>query len=130
MTGTQQYTCPLCDYTAGSKESVVYHISGKRDDAHKGKRGANFRAEIKPTTVDTGTDTGTESQDDTATKPVEFPTAPGGSNDSAEETSENQCCRDPQVEGAEGDHYALENGTIIRLEAGEHICLTCEAIHG
>lgn len=130
MTETQYYTCPLCDYSAGSKESVVYHISGKRDDAHQGQRGAEYRSEISLISADSASDSASESPDDSATTAVEFPTAPGSSANTAEESTPNQCCSDPKLEGGEGDHYRLEDGTVLRLEAGESICMTCEEIHG
>lgn len=38
--------CPFCDYE-GAPRSVEAHISGKTDDAHRGKVGSQWRANIR-----------------------------------------------------------------------------------
>lgn len=43
----KEAVCPLCgDYT-GKPESVEAHITGKSDETHKGRFGAEFRNEIR-----------------------------------------------------------------------------------
>jgi len=38
-----QFTCPVCAEFTGERSSVEAHISGKRDEAHKGVMGKDFR---------------------------------------------------------------------------------------
>lgn len=41
------FECPFCDYTNTSRKSVEGHISGKSDEAHKGKVGRAYRGDLE-----------------------------------------------------------------------------------
>jgi hypothetical protein len=153
MTETQTYDCPMCDYSAGSKESVVYHISGKRDETHKGEKGADHRAEISATSVDTGSGSG-KSTDGGTTESVEFPTAntaPTGTDTGSNTGSGSgtkQCCNDPDLEGSAGDlivgpshpshriaqqhdgrvFIVSDQKSMMQLEDGDRLCMTCDTV--
>lgn len=136
LTVPRQYSCPFCEYTAESQQSVVFHITGRSDDAHADKYGGHLWDEIEAVDVDgaSSSEGGTESPDGTSGGTVEFPTADGGSS-SVESTDEStgdggpSCCSDPSLAGGAGEVFRLESGEHVQLESGEEICVNCDTIH-
>lgn len=53
--------CPFCDYR-GSRRSIEAHISGKTDEAHKGKLGRQWRDSIAASVAEVG-DEGADQED-------------------------------------------------------------------
>ncbi len=84
---SQQYQCPLCGFTAGSKDSVNGHIRAKVDSTHKGESGANY--EINAVDIadsNAGTDSNADSND---TESNQNPSMAGPSADSGDEPANN-----------------------------------------
>lgn len=54
--------CPLCDYT-GSQSSVEAHISGSKDETHRGKVGREFREEFLGASAALEDEQGEETED-------------------------------------------------------------------
>lgn len=137
VTVKQQYTCPFCEYTAGEKQSVIFHITGRSDGAHEGKYGGDHWGDVETVDVDDTGSTSTESSespDGSTDGSVQFPTADGGSSSvesSTESTEESSgsCCSNPDLRGEAGDVFELESGEYVRLESGDQICVNCDEIH-
>jgi hypothetical protein len=56
----------------------------------------------------------------------EFETPDDSPDDSPEDSG--PCCDSPEVVGEVGEAFHLDQGGVIRLDAGEQICLNCEEI--
>lgn len=135
MTDTQQYSCPIddCNYSAGSKGSVVGHISRKTSEGHGGKSGPQYRDEIETVSVDSDGNSDANSEQETVNseQTVTFPDAEqSASTGTVSSDSEPMaCCSDPDLEGEAGAVYQLDDGSYVRLEEGDEICLNCDHIH-
>lgn len=132
-----QYQCPFCDYTQGSKGSVKAHITRKTDDNHKGRSGPDYTDEIEVVEV---SDEGPDEQSGTEQEPEQVSSdggivpsdqrvssRDGGSTGSGRQSDD--CCSNPDLQGSAGDVFQLENGQYVRLEQGDKICVNCDEIH-
>jgi hypothetical protein len=120
---------------ADNPRSVSRHIQAKQDDLHAGEKGDDHWEEIERTAVDSdegasSSPSSPESGEGGETEPAHFPTAEGAKGSADESAASTpDCCPDPTLSGEAGDHFRLEDGSVIELEAGDQICLNCDTIH-
>ena len=138
---TDALECPECGDVFASLEGVAMHLINKQDSEHQGysdkyrsKRAADdFNNSGDPAGSPDGsqTDSVSEATDDGGE--FDLPEFPEGDRytpgDMGSYRSGFDCCPDPTVTGSEGDVYRLADGTAVRLEANEQICLNCDTIH-
>jgi hypothetical protein len=126
MKDKKQYNCPIsnCGFGSDSIESVVNHISAKRDESHAGVNGNDRRDEITMGSADSGSG----SPESSGVEPATFPD--GDAADSGESSGDesHDCCDDPDRINAASHHFRLENGDMIEAESDDEFCESCGAV--
>ena len=145
---TDALECPECGDVFATLEGVAMHLINKQDSEHQGYSDKYRSKRVADDFNNGGDPAGSPrdrggspdgSQTDSASEPTadggefelpEFPEAErDGPGDLDSDADGFECCADPTVTGSEGDVYRLADGTAVRLDANEQICLNCDQIH-
>lgn len=126
---TDQYQCPFCDFTAGSKGSVKAHITRKTDESHKGLSGPDFTDDINPVSISDAPSDETSDETTESNQGGVVPSDHRVSDDGGSSGSGGQCCSSPDLRGSANDVFELDSGQYVRLESGDKICVNCDEIH-
>lgn len=125
--------CPICEVDFESEKSVIGHISGSTDDAHKG---IGFQAARELLDHSSAEDYSSESYSSAENHSSEsYSSESNGSvlygqtiDQSSEQSSNSACCGSPSLTGEAGEMFRLDSGDIVQLEDGDRICANCDEV--
>lgn len=131
--------CPICEVDFESEKSVIGHISGSTDDAHKGIGFQNARELLDHSSAEDHSSTedySSESYSSTENHGSEsYSSESNGSvlyeqtiDQSSEQSSNSACCGSPSLTGDAGEMFRLDSGDIVQLEDGDRICANCDEV--
>lgn len=152
MSGEHVASCPFCPYSAGSKGSVKAHITASTDGDHEGVSGPQVADQIEIEEESSAGSTAEQqtTADQSSAQAVQFPDNPdaGSTAEQGTDSSGDQCCNDPDLQGSAGDlvvgpshpsdrlaqqhdgrvFLVSDQKSMLQLEDGDRLCMTCDTV--
>jgi hypothetical protein len=124
--------CPICEVPFESEDSVIGHITGSTDEAHKGVGYQQARELLDNSSAQDYSSASNYSSKSSAESSgsvlYESREQAESNTGQSSEQSSNQCCSSPTLTGSAGEMYRLSSGDVVQLDDGDQICTNCDEV--